>query len=326
MQLWILRSPSMSVSRFQATRGNSGAVLQTLHLLAYLRHPTLQAVSRADITHRSESDGAFEVTVSFEPTSHTLAAASANDSLRAALPRKAVAFSLLQAVDFLHLHRVAHQHITSDDVLIPASASSSSPVAAGAAAAKLGNLLHAAQDKHDNYISDRNYRAPEMILGYTGGLPSDVWALGCVLYEIATGKALFALCSSKGDGSTHALLVKEQLGMIIGIIGAPAEDDVKHMPANRQKFFLSSTATSQVEARVMDAAAEGLTEVDPASAPQWAALISQCLQFNPSKRPTVDALLRCELFGADYTRPAAVTAVMDGAPGSLDDVVKALTP
>lgn len=43
-----------------------------------------------------------------------------------------------------------------------------------------------------SYISTRWYRAPEVILthGFYGP-PVDVWALGCIYYEILTLKPLF---------------------------------------------------------------------------------------------------------------------------------------
>lgn len=40
-------------------------------------------------------------------------------------------------------------------------------------------------------IQTKYYRSPEIILGLDYGISSDMWALGCTLYELAVGKILF---------------------------------------------------------------------------------------------------------------------------------------
>lgn len=67
------------------------------------------------------------------------------------------------------------------------------------------------------YISTRWYRAPEVILtnGFYGP-PIDVWALGCIFYEILTLKPLF-------PGESQL----DQLNKIHNIIGSPSKDVLK---------------------------------------------------------------------------------------------------
>lgn len=53
-----------------------------------------------------------------------------------------------------------------------------------------------AVDKRDiiertEYLVSRFYRAPEIILGMEIGYPVDMWAVGCTVYELWTGKILF---------------------------------------------------------------------------------------------------------------------------------------
>jgi serine/threonine-protein kinase PRP4 len=56
--------------------------------------------------------------------------------------------------------------------------------------------LGTAADKRDNqeptpYLVSRFYRAPEIILGMEIGYAIDMWAIGCTLFELWTGKILF---------------------------------------------------------------------------------------------------------------------------------------
>ena len=40
-------------------------------------------------------------------------------------------------------------------------------------------------------MSTRHYRAPEVILELGWSHPCDVWSIGCIMYELATGTTLF---------------------------------------------------------------------------------------------------------------------------------------
>lgn len=43
---------------------------------------------------------------------------------------------------------------------------------------------------HSTIVSTRHYRAPEVILGLGWTYPCDIWSVGCILVELATGKPL----------------------------------------------------------------------------------------------------------------------------------------
>jgi len=45
--------------------------------------------------------------------------------------------------------------------------------------------------KYQTYIQTRWYRSPEVILGYPIDFNIDIWSVGCMLYELHTGKVLF---------------------------------------------------------------------------------------------------------------------------------------
>lgn len=69
------------------------------------------------------------------------------------------------------------------------------------------------------YISTRWYRAPEAILTYGYyGPPVDIWALGCIFYEILTLKPLF-------PGETQI----DQLNKIHNVLGSPSKDVLRRM-------------------------------------------------------------------------------------------------
>jgi len=60
--------------------------------------------------------------------------------------------------------------------------------------------------KMTDYVSTRWYRAPELLVGDTNYNKSvDIWAIGCILYELLTGVPLFP---GESDLDTLSKIVK----------------------------------------------------------------------------------------------------------------------
>ncbi|KAF2661260.1 kinase-like protein [Lophiostoma macrostomum CBS 122681] len=81
--------------------------------------------------------------------------------------------------------------------------------------------LGTAADKRDNseptpYLVSRFYRSPEIILGMEIGHGIDMWAIGCTIYELWTGKILF-------PGRSNNQMVK----VIMECLGWPSEKLLK---------------------------------------------------------------------------------------------------
>ena len=91
------------------------------------------------------------------------------------------------------------------------------------------------------YIGDRPYRAPELHLGsqvYTESV--DIWALGCLMVEMTTGKQLF-----KGSGGIDCLL---NIGRFFGtkeMKKISGDTDTIQLMPNIQGKGLEGVLTSQ---------------------------------------------------------------------------------
>jgi dual specificity tyrosine-phosphorylation-regulated kinase 2/3/4 len=66
-------------------------------------------------------------------------------------------------------------------------------------------------EKIYTYIQSRFYRAPEVMLGISYTSAIDIWSLGCILAELATGFPIF-------PGESEA----EQMILIMELIGVPS--------------------------------------------------------------------------------------------------------
>ena len=80
-------------------------------------------------------------------------------------------------------------------------------------------------------IQTRHYRAPEIILGYKYDETCDLWSVGCLFYELITGKVLFD--PEKRDGiNTNRAHIYDMV-CLFGKI----PDDLVNSSMNKKKFF-----------------------------------------------------------------------------------------
>eukprot|EP00930_Biecheleria_cincta_P040250 TRINITY_DN27597_c0_g1_i1.p1 TRINITY_DN27597_c0_g1~~TRINITY_DN27597_c0_g1_i1.p1 ORF type:complete len:621 (+),score=160.74 TRINITY_DN27597_c0_g1_i1:115-1977(+) len=91
---------------------------------------------------------------------------------------------LLIALRHLHRCQIIHSDIKPDNILI----------SAGHNVVKicdLGSAMELTEVEPTPYLVSRFYRAPEIVLAAKYSFPLDVFAMGCTLFELFTGKILF---------------------------------------------------------------------------------------------------------------------------------------
>eukprot|EP00397_Hematodinium_sp_SG-2012_P006307 GEMP01006335.1.p1 GENE.GEMP01006335.1~~GEMP01006335.1.p1 ORF type:complete len:651 (+),score=114.99 GEMP01006335.1:24-1955(+) len=145
-----------------------------------------------------------------------------------------------------------------------------------------------------SYLVSRFYRAPEIILGQKYDYAVDIWAVGCTLYELVTGKILF-------KGVTNNDMLKQ----IINVCGATGKMmkrgafQKKHFTSDghfqwedRDKFSKRSVIRTIKDLRSrVDIEKELLKRCRPehkAKAKQLADLIRKTLILDPKKRITTN--------------------------------------
>lgn len=162
-----------------------------------------------------------------------------------------------------------------------------------------------AVDKRDvmertEYLVSRFYRAPEIILGLDIGYGIDMWAIGCTIYELWTGKILFT-------GRTNNQMIKafmdclgwptEKLlkkGLLQNVLehfeaGPPlkfiSQEVDQHGKVSIRKIEQQKRIPRDLRSRVNDAT-RGITTGGPTANElnDFADLLGACLNFNPEKR------------------------------------------
>lgn len=95
-------------------------------------------------------------------------------------------FSLLLGVRACHANSVIHRDIKPENLLLHADNS------LRLCDFGFARIYNTSMNDLTDYVATRWYRSPELLLGTTNyGLPSDMWAVGCIMAEMIDGQALF---------------------------------------------------------------------------------------------------------------------------------------
>lgn len=123
-------------------------------------------------------------------------------------------------------------------------------------------------------MTTRWYRCPEILVGASYGPEVDVWAIGCILAEMATGQVLFS-------GSTHM----EQLELVSSVLGLPN----RYVPLHNELRAMEKKSPKDSEE--VKAPVKTLRERLAGVSEDLIKVVEACLQVDPLKRPSADDLL-----------------------------------
>lgn len=150
------------------------------------------------------------------------------------------------------------------------------------------------EDEFEDEFGTRYYRAPEVIMVIETGYPVDIWALGCTMYEIVTGKQLFD--PKKKDFDTN----HEHLCMIERMCGKIPKKMVKQMSKSRRKKYFSKDCNitknkknnnnNDISPTLRQVLENDIERIDIIN------FIESCLKTVPSSRATIDELIQHSLF------------------------------
>ena len=203
------------------------------------------------------------------------------------------AYSILRCLEALYNNKIIHCDLKPENVLLKQQGRS------GIKVIDFGSSCFEHQRVY-TYIQSRFYRAPEVILGAKYGMPIDMWSLGCILAELATGYPLLP-----GEDEF------DQLACIIELLGMPPQKLLDQ--SKRAKNFISSkgyprycTSTPLSDGSVVingGRSRRGKMRGPPASKEWSSALkgcddeyfidfIKKCLEWDPSTRMTPYTALR----------------------------------
>ncbi|GIL55100.1 hypothetical protein Vafri_10716 [Volvox africanus] len=152
--------------------------------------------------------------------------------------------------------------------------------------------------------ASRWYCAPESLLGSASSAASDIWALGCIIGELITGKPLM-------PGGENEL---DQLCCIMAMVGrlSEAQEQLLRLLPREQRVKLDA-------ARARGPLLDRIPKV--AACPTLADVMKACLQPDPTCRPTAEMLQAMpffeDLLQAKIASKESVAEAAYGAPGTV---------
>ncbi|KAI0760013.1 kinase-like protein [Fomes fomentarius] len=199
---------------------------------------------------------------------------------------KSLTYQLLNGLLYLHDAHIIHRDLKPANILI----TSSGVVKIGDLG--LARLTH--QPLQPLFAGDKVvvtiwYRAPELLLGakhYNKAI--DIWAVGCVMAELASLRPIFKGEEAKLDSKKNVPFQKDQLLKIFEILGTPSERDwakIKDLPeyqSMRRLDHYNNRLAEWSQSRVRDSVGSDL--------------LSHLFAYDPDKRLTASEALQHRWF------------------------------
>lgn len=168
----------------------------------------------------------------------------------------------------------------------------------------LGTAAFAGDAEVTPYLVSRFYRAPEVILGIPFDYAIDMWAIGCTLFELYTGRILFA----GSDNNQMLRAIQECRGKLPirmlkrsslaekhfdldGNFFSQERDKVTGKATLRQVTFNKTVPGRDLRAR-LSANTKGMKADEVKEHAAFVDLMDKCLQLDPVRRLTPNDALR----------------------------------
>jgi len=204
-------------------------------------------------------------------------------------PLRSAVIQLFRGIEFCHGHRILHRDLKPQNVLIDVKT-----VRLVLADFGLARNFAVPLKVYTHEVVTLWYRAPEVLLGQQRyATPMDIWSLGCILSEMATGLALFP-----GDSEIDTIF------RIFRLLGTPSDETWPGVTTLRdyKQIFPQWPASGLADVRV--AAAEAARKAGCAGAgcgngslgDSGMDLLEGCLKYNMVDRPSAKAALSHRFF------------------------------
>ncbi|EJF57838.1 kinase-like protein [Dichomitus squalens LYAD-421 SS1] len=217
---------------------------------------------------------------------------------------KSLTYQLLNGLLYLHDAHIIHRDLKPANILITSSG-----------VVKIGDLGLARLTHQplmplvagDKVVVTIWYRAPELLLGakhYNKAV--DIWAVGCVMAELASLRPIFKGEEAKLDSKKNVPFQKDQLLKIFEILGTPSEREwpkVKDLPEYDGM-------------KRLDHYSNRLQEWCQSRMPNGAQLLKELFAYDPDKRLTAGEALQHRWFREEPlpTRNAFVSLSAERVP------------
>ncbi|KAL5267981.1 hypothetical protein ACHWQZ_G004881 [Mnemiopsis leidyi] len=184
-------------------------------------------------------------------------------------------YQVLCAIRYMHSAGIIHRDLKPSNIVVKEDCSLK--ILDFGLARNVGNFMMTP------YVVTRYYRAPEVILGMPYDQKVDVWACGCILYQLYTGRVFF-------PGSDHI----DQWHQITSVLGTPDDTFIDRLMDTVKTYIRSKPRVHRPtwEELVPDHLFPSGGPNDAQRTREGRDLMSRMLEIDPLKRLTIDQCLQ----------------------------------
>ena len=192
--------------------------------------------------------------------------------------RRLLLFQIFRGLKYIHSANVLHRDLKPGNILVNQDCSLRI-CDFGQSRVRTGDPDHDAF--LSNYVTTRNYRAPEMCLCYDEYGPAvDVWSVGCIVAQMILKEPLIS-------GKNTWTLIQSMVSQL----GPPTEEDLVGCTNQIARDYVFNI--TRVDPRPFDQLFQNIDELE-------LDILSRMLCWNPNERITVDEALQHEYFESLY--------------------------
>lgn len=198
------------------------------------------------------------------------------------------------AVKYIHSKRILHRDIKPANIFMTSDG-----------VVKLGDFglgRFFSQNTRDAFsiVGTFYYMSPERIRESGYGFSSDVWSLGCVLYELITLNSPFCILNTVARQNNHCSARVQQGATEVVLHNQSPLYNKDQIPHNQQQFGRNNQNPTNLQwliDRILRADYPSLAGYNEIS-PRLRQLTTECLNPNPDARPDMDYI--CGVVGEAY--------------------------
>ncbi|CAK0909230.1 unnamed protein product, partial [Prorocentrum cordatum] len=235
-------------------------LLREVKVLRSARHENLLAV--VDAYAPSSLKDVYVVTPAMQSSLHRVISSGQTLTWE---HRRLLLHQILKGLLYLHSAGLVHRELRPSNILVNANCS-----------LKICNFGLTRCREEEDGVAASEYRAPELLLGSRYTCAVDIWAAGCILGELAAGRAVF--------GGRDSL---DQLRRILSVLGPPPAGDLDWIPSSGRELLQELLRTALRGGRPACWA-----DVIPGSPGLELQTVESMLAFGPRRRPTALDMLR----------------------------------